>query len=218
MTKSVRKAIDGKGKCHLVGHDLGGLLALHRGDRAPQRVARGDRGGERRCRADRRRRSGHLTLAHPPGAAVEPRIAALGARARFVLPSPHRRCAARRLRLGGHGTASSDRTSSQPSLMKAKSRFYEVCRDRGHQGAVPGDLGQPRSARAPSTTGCGCSAASRRSSARPSSMSSTAPARCRSARSRRRFTRSFPPSSKASLPEKKSPGRGGPENRGWNRA
>ena len=38
MTESVRKAIEGKGKCHLVGHDLGGLLALNLAIEAPQLV------------------------------------------------------------------------------------------------------------------------------------------------------------------------------------
>src|SRR5580765_3994752 len=39
MTQHVRKAIEGKGKCHLVGHDLGGLLALNIAIDTPQLVA-----------------------------------------------------------------------------------------------------------------------------------------------------------------------------------
>jgi pimeloyl-ACP methyl ester carboxylesterase len=39
MTESVRKAIEGKGKCHLVGHDLGGLLAFNLAIESPQLVA-----------------------------------------------------------------------------------------------------------------------------------------------------------------------------------
>ena len=38
LTQSVRKAIEGKGKCHLVGHDLGGLVALSLAIEAPQLV------------------------------------------------------------------------------------------------------------------------------------------------------------------------------------
>ena len=39
MTQSVRKAIEGRGKCHLVGHDLGGLLALNVAIEAPAFVS-----------------------------------------------------------------------------------------------------------------------------------------------------------------------------------
>ena len=38
MTQQVRKAVEAKGKCHLVGHDLGGLLALNLAIEAPQLV------------------------------------------------------------------------------------------------------------------------------------------------------------------------------------
>ncbi|MFN2644952.1 MAG: alpha/beta fold hydrolase, partial [Burkholderiales bacterium] len=39
MTQHARKAIEGKGKCHLVGHDLGGLLALSIAIEAPELVS-----------------------------------------------------------------------------------------------------------------------------------------------------------------------------------
>jgi len=39
MTQQVRKTVEAKGKCHLVGHDLGGLLALNLAIEAPQLVS-----------------------------------------------------------------------------------------------------------------------------------------------------------------------------------
>jgi pimeloyl-ACP methyl ester carboxylesterase len=39
MTQQVRKAIEGRGKCHLVGHDLGGLLALNLAIEAPELIS-----------------------------------------------------------------------------------------------------------------------------------------------------------------------------------
>ncbi|HEY3076700.1 MAG TPA: alpha/beta hydrolase [Burkholderiales bacterium] len=134
MTQHVRKTIEGKGKSHLVGHDLGGLIALGLAIEAPQLVQAvtavasvaasptGDGVGD-------------FTFAHPPkplwsresqawalervsyshqhidGKLLDACVAAAGKQERMT-PEAH----------AEHFV---------PSLMKAKARFYEVCRQEG---------------------------------------------------------------------------------------
>ena len=130
MTQSVRKAIEGKGKCHLVGHDLGGLLAFNLAIEAPQLVSAvtavasvavaptGDGVPD-------------LSFAHPP---------------KPLWSRESQRWALERVSYSHHhidegvldgcvkaaasqGTV--DPAEFGPSLMKAKARFYEVCRTDG---------------------------------------------------------------------------------------
>lgn len=134
MTQSVRKAIEGKGRCHLIGHDLGGLLALTLAIEAPQLVSAvtavasvaasptGDGVGD-------------LTFAHPP----KPLFSRESQRWALERVSySHQHIDARLLDACVAAAGKEERMSEAayaetfvPSLMRAKSRFYEVCRGEG---------------------------------------------------------------------------------------
>lgn len=134
MTQGVRKAIEGRGRCHLIGHDLGGLLALTLAIEAPQLVSAvsavasvaasptGDGVGD-------------LTLAHPPKPLFS-RESQRWALERVSYSQHHidanvlDACVA----AAGKQERMSEATYAEhfvPSLMKAKSRFYEACRGAG---------------------------------------------------------------------------------------
>lgn len=130
MTQSVRKAIDGKGKCHLVGHDLGGLLALSVAIDSPQ-LASAVTAVASVAAAPTGDGLPDYTLAYPP----QPRWS-----------RESQRWALERVSYSHHhidgvllDACVAAATKQQPvhadefvpSLMKAKSRFYEVCRTEG---------------------------------------------------------------------------------------
>jgi 2-hydroxy-6-oxonona-2,4-dienedioate hydrolase len=134
MTRSVRKAIEGKGKCHLVGHDLGGLLAFNVAIDAPElvgavtavgSVAAAPSGDDVR----------DLTLAHPP----KPLWSAESQRWALERVSYSHHHIDERLLSDCVAAAAKQRPMTPeahanefvPSLMQAKSRFYEVCRTAG---------------------------------------------------------------------------------------
>jgi 2-hydroxy-6-oxonona-2,4-dienedioate hydrolase len=127
MTQSVRKAIEGKGKCHLVGHDLGGLLALNIAIEAPQLV-RAVTAVASVAAAPTGDGVADLTLAYPPKP-LWSRESQRWALER-VSYSPHHIDDAL---LDACVAAGAKQPSDEfmPSLMKAKSRFYEVCRTDG---------------------------------------------------------------------------------------
>lgn len=134
MTQSVRKAIEGKGKVHLVGHDLGGLLAFNLAIDAPQLV-RAVTAVASVAASPTGDGVGDFTFAHPPkplfskesqrwalerssyshhhidGALLEACVAA-AAKQTPITPQSYAE-------------------QFMPSLMKAKARFYEVCRSEG---------------------------------------------------------------------------------------
>ena len=134
MTQSVRKAIEGKGKCHLVGHDLGGLLALNIAIDAPQLVSAvtavasvaasptGDGVGD-------------FTFAYPP----KPLFSRESQRWALERVSySHQHVDGKLLDACVAAAAKQSPMAPEtyanefvPSLMKAKSRFYEVCRTEG---------------------------------------------------------------------------------------
>ena len=136
MTQSVRKAIEGKGKCHLVGHDLGGLLALNLAIDSPQLVSAVSAVASVAA-APTGDGLPNFTLAHPPWP---------------LWGRESQRWALERVSYSHHHiddalleacvTAAAKRQPMTPevyanefvpSLMKAKSRFYEVCRSAGIQ-------------------------------------------------------------------------------------
>jgi pimeloyl-ACP methyl ester carboxylesterase len=134
MTQSVRKAIEGKGKCHLVGHDLGGLLALCIAIDAPQSVSAvtavasvaasptGDGVGD-------------FTFAYPP----KPLFSKESQRWALERISYSHQHIDGKLLDGCVAAAAKQQPMAPetyanefvPSLMKAKARFYEVCRREG---------------------------------------------------------------------------------------
>jgi pimeloyl-ACP methyl ester carboxylesterase len=134
LTQSVRKAIDGKGRCHLVGHDLGGLLALNLAIEAPQLVSAvtavasvaasptGDGVGD-------------FTFAHPPKP-LWSRESQRWALERISYSHYHVNdrlldaCVAAAAKQPPM-TPETYAEQFVPSLMKAKVRFYEVCRTEG---------------------------------------------------------------------------------------
>jgi len=130
MTQSVRKAIEGKGKCHLVGHDLGGLLAFNLAIEAPQLVAAVTAVASVAA-APTGDGVPDITLAHPPKP-LWSRESQRWALERVSYSHHHIddavldgcvKAAARQATL--------DPDEFVPSLMKAKSRLYEVCRTDG---------------------------------------------------------------------------------------
>lgn len=130
MTESVRKAIEGKGKCHLVGHDLGGLLALNLAIEAPQLVAAVTAVASVAA-APTGDGVPDITFAYPPKP-LWSRESQRWALERVSYSHRHIDDAL----LGGcmtaaAGQAAVDPNEFGPSLMKAKSRFYEVCRTDG---------------------------------------------------------------------------------------
>ena len=134
MTQSVRKAIEGKGRCHLVGHDLGGLLAFNVAIESPQSVSAvtavasvaasptGDGVPD-------------VTFAHPP----KPLYGKESQRWALERVSYSHRHVDDGLLEGCVAAAAKQQPITPeaqanefvPSLMKAKSRFYEVCRTEG---------------------------------------------------------------------------------------
>jgi len=134
MTQSVRKAIEGKGRCHLVGHDLGGLLALSVASEAPQLVSAVSAVASVAA-APTGDGVGDLTLAYPPRPLFS-RESQRWALERVSYSSHHIdsalldacvAAAGRQERIAEAAYAE----QFMPSLMKAKSRFYEVCRSEG---------------------------------------------------------------------------------------
>lgn len=134
MTQSVRKAIEGKGRCHLVGHDAGGLLAFNVAIEAPQLVS-----AVTAVASVAAAPSGdgvpNVTLAHPPKPlwskesqrwALE-RVSYAHAHVTDELIQACVAAAAKQTPM----SAQAYENEFVPSLMKAKSRFYEVCRTEG---------------------------------------------------------------------------------------
>ena len=134
MTQSVRQAIEGKGKCHLVGHDLGGLLAFNVAIEAPQLVC-----AVTAVASVAAAPSGdgvpNVTLAHPPQP-LWSRESQRWALERVSYSHAHiteellEACAAAKQAPMSLHTYENEFV---PSLMKAKSRFYEACRTEGIQ-------------------------------------------------------------------------------------
>jgi 2-hydroxy-6-oxonona-2,4-dienedioate hydrolase len=133
LTQSARKAIEGKGKVHLVAHDLGGLVAFNIALDAPQLVSAvtavasvaasptGDGVGD-------------FTFAHPP----QPLFSRESQRWALERISYSHQHVDDRLLDACVAAAKQQRMTPEtyaeqfvPSLMKAKSRFYEVCRGEG---------------------------------------------------------------------------------------
>ena len=130
MTASVRKSIEGKGKCHLVGHDLGGLLAFNVAIESPQLVS---------------------AVTVVASVAAAPTGDSVPNNTLDYPPQPlwsreSQRWALERVSYSHHHIddallegcvkaaaqqAAVDPNEFVPSLMKAKSRFYEVCRTEG---------------------------------------------------------------------------------------
>ena len=134
MTQSVRQAIEGKGPCHLVGHDLGGLLAFNLAIEAPQLV-RAVTAVASMAAAPSGDGVPNVTLAHPPKPlwskesqrwALE-RVSYSHAHITDELLQACVAAAAKQTPM----TLKSYEEEFVPSLMKAKSRFYEVCRTEG---------------------------------------------------------------------------------------
>ena len=134
MTQQILKAIDGKGRCHLVGQDLGGLLALNVAIEAPQLVSAvtavasvaasptGDGVGD-------------FTFAYPPKP-LSSRESQRWALERVSYSHYHiddRLLDACVAAAGKQQPMTPETYANEfvPSLMKAKSRFYEVCRTDG---------------------------------------------------------------------------------------
>ena len=129
MTESVRKQV--KGKCHLIGHDLGGLIAFNLAIESPQLVSAvtavasvavaptGDGVPD-------------VTFAHPPQP-LWSRESQRWALERVSYSHHHiddallDACVA----AAGRQQPVAHADEFVPSLMKAKSRFYEVCRSEG---------------------------------------------------------------------------------------
>ena len=134
MTQSVRQAIEGKGPCHLVGHDLGGLLAFNVAIEAPQLV-RAVTAVASVAAAPSGDGVPNVTLAHPPKPlwsresqrwALE-RISYSHANITDELVQACVAAAAKQSPM----TPQAYENEFVPSLMKAKSRFYEACRTEG---------------------------------------------------------------------------------------
>jgi 2-hydroxy-6-oxonona-2,4-dienedioate hydrolase len=128
MTESVRRVI--KGKCHLVGHDLGGLIAFNLAIESPQLVSAVTAVASVAA-APTGDGVPDITLAHPPRPlwsresqrwALE-RVSYSHRHIDDALLEGCVKAAARQ--------AAADANEFVPSLMKAKSRFYEVCRSEG---------------------------------------------------------------------------------------
>jgi 2-hydroxy-6-oxonona-2,4-dienedioate hydrolase len=130
MTQSVRKAIEGKGKCHLVGHDLGGLLALNVAIETPQLVSAVTTVASVAA-APTGDGLPNYTFAHPPQP-LWSRESQRWALERVSYSHHHiddallEACVAAAAK---QQAVHLDEFDS--SLMKAKSRFYEICRTEG---------------------------------------------------------------------------------------
>ena len=134
MTQSVRQAIEGKGPCHLVGHDIGGLLALNLAIDAPQLV-RAVTAVASVAAAPSGDGVPNVTLAHPPKP-LWSRESQRWALERISYSHGHiddalvKACVAAAAKQSPM-TPATYQEQFVPSLMKAKSRFYEVCRTEG---------------------------------------------------------------------------------------
>ncbi|HEY5900747.1 MAG TPA: alpha/beta hydrolase [Burkholderiales bacterium] len=134
MTQQVRKLIESKGPCHLVGHDLGGVIALGLAIEAPQLV-RAVSAVASVAAAPTGDGVGDFTFAHPP---------------KPLWSRESQRWALERVSYSHHhiddrlldacvAAAAKQRPMTPqayadefvPSLAKAKARFYEVCRSEG---------------------------------------------------------------------------------------
>ena len=134
MVAGVKKSLDGKGRCHLVGHDLGGLLAFNLAIDAPQLVS-----AVTAVASVATAPSGdgvpNTTLAHPPQP-LWSRESQRWALERVSYSHTHVNdelldaCVAAAAKLQPM-TPQTYENEFVPSLMKAKSRFYEVCRTEG---------------------------------------------------------------------------------------
>jgi pimeloyl-ACP methyl ester carboxylesterase len=116
---------------HLVGHDLGGLVALALAAEAPQRV-RSVTAVASVAAAPTGDSVVNLTLAHPPPPLWSRRSQAW-ALERVSYSHQHIDAAlldACERAARAHPTARSE--EFQPSLMAAKARLYELCRERGY--------------------------------------------------------------------------------------
>jgi pimeloyl-ACP methyl ester carboxylesterase len=128
MTESVRKVI--KGKCHLVGHDLGGLIAFNLAIESPQLVSAVTAVAS--------------VAAAPTGDGVPNNTFDYPPKPLWSRES--QRWALERVSYSHHHVDSAlldgcvaaaakqqpvDADEFVPSLMKAKARFYEVCRSEG---------------------------------------------------------------------------------------
>ena len=134
MTQSVRKALEGKGRCHLVGHDLGGLLAFNVAIESPQ-LASAVTAVASVAAAPTGDGVPDVTFAHPPkplyGKASQrwalERISYAHHHVDDALLSECEKAARKQQPI----TPDAYANEFVPSLMKAKSRFYEVCRTEG---------------------------------------------------------------------------------------
>lgn len=132
MTESVRKAIEGKGKCHLVGHDLGGLLALNLAIEAPQLVS-GVTAVASVAASPTGDGVGDFTFAHPPKP-LWSRESQKWALERVSYSHQHIDAKLLDACVAATPKPMTPETYANefvPSLMKAKSRLYEVCRTQG---------------------------------------------------------------------------------------
>lgn len=134
MTQSVRQAIEGKGRCHLVGHDLGGLLAFNVAIESPHMVCAVTAVASVAA-APTGDGVPDVTFAHPPKPlhgkesqrwALE-RVSYSHHHIDDALLAECEKAARRQQPIGPDVLAN----EFVPSLMKAKSRFYEVCRTEG---------------------------------------------------------------------------------------
>jgi pimeloyl-ACP methyl ester carboxylesterase len=132
MTESVRKAIEGKGRCHLVGHDLGGLLAFNLAIESPQLV-RAVTAVASVAAAPTGDGVADHTLAYPPQP-LWSRESQRWALERVSYSHQHIDGAL----LDGCVAAAARQQPVQADefaagLMRSKARFYEVCRTHGIQ-------------------------------------------------------------------------------------
>lgn len=134
MTEQVRNTIAGKAKCHLVGHDLGGLIALNVAIEASQLVSAVTAVASVAA-APTGDGLADFTHAFPP-APLYGRESQRWALERVSYS--HQHIDERLLDACVAAAAKQTRMSKEdyaehfvPSLMKAKSRFYEVCRSEG---------------------------------------------------------------------------------------
>ena len=134
MTQSVREAIEGMGKCHLVGHDLGGLVAFNVAIEAPHLVSAVSAVASVAA-APTGDGVPDLTLAHPP-MPLWTRESQRWALERVSYSHGHvdnellDACVAASANQQPM-TPEVHANEFVPSLIKAKSRFYEVCRSEG---------------------------------------------------------------------------------------
>lgn len=134
LTRSARKAVEGKGKCHLIGHDLGGLLAFNVAMESPQLVSAVTAVASVAA-APTGDGVPNTTLAHPPQP-LWSRESQRWALERVSYSHHHiddallAACVAAATKQQPIAPQAYD-DEFVPSLMRAKARFYEVCRQEG---------------------------------------------------------------------------------------